>query len=877
MILYSFAPTASSSQHPPLSEIGGKAHSLLRGSQAGLPVPPGFILPVQFFSDWIAALKSTEEWKSFIAAKTAEDLQSTCEALKEKASRLELTDEQTRALDQSLKEFPAETLFAVRSSSPEEDLEGSSFAGGYETILGVTQQTMAAAICRAFASCLDLRVVVYKREHGFSTVDPQIALVIMQQIASEISGVGFSLNPVSNDYDEAVFNANWGLGETVVAGIVTPDEFVVDKLTGTVKRSVIGSKEFSIWLTPEGGTHERRAFRSAETTLSDAQLGALTDLILKVEELYARPIDIEWAYASGELYLLQARPITTWVPLPSDMVTEPGQKKRLYVDMTICVQGIYQPLSVLGSCFFKKLSSKASSIMFGSDFTRDVDQAVGFIDGGRIYVNLSNVFVLAGKEKFVRGFKNLDPLTASAVEAIDESEYMGNRQVKHMPLHLVWQIPEIATHLLGAELMPEHAHRQAQLDIQAFKHDVQKIASQTLTVGQLADKLGERVINLAFKHLMPLIVASRLSLQKIKSDLQPGDEQDLKKLERAFPHNVTTEMGLELYNVSQFLPENLDQAELEKRFAENTLPAEFVTAWSAFLSKYGHRGPIEIDIASPRYRDNPRFLIDLLLSLRNAKDAESPQDKFARNQLERHRAFESLCEQQHSKGWLHSKELQWLYSVVETLAGYRETPKFNVVFVIDVVRKRVLREAALLLQKGRLESLEQVFDLTFEELDAGIADPSVDLISKAHANRAFSDRLRQLRQLPSIIDSRGKILRPPPGALRDGYVMGTPISAGVVQGPVKSMHSPSEKPFDNGDILVARATDPGWTPLFVNAAAVILEVGGVLQHGALVAREYGLPCVAGISGATDLWKDGTIVEVDGSAGTIRVVDDVVKP
>jgi pyruvate,water dikinase len=308
MILYSFP----GSQTAPLSEIGGKALSLLRGSQAGLPVPPGFVLPVQFFSIWNEELKSSIEWAAFIAASTTDELRKTCEALKNRAKQLKLSGAQKSVLDEALNDFPADSLFAVRSSSPEEDLEGSSFAGGYETILGVTIGTMERAVITAFASCLDVRVVVYKKEHGFGITDPKIALVVMQQIASEISGVGFSLNPVTNDYDEAVFNANWGLGETVVAGLVTPDEFIVDKVSLSVKREELGSKEFSIWLTPEGGTHERAAYRSKDSTLTQEQLTSLTQLVMKVEELYGRPIDIEWAFASEKLYLLQARPITTY-------------------------------------------------------------------------------------------------------------------------------------------------------------------------------------------------------------------------------------------------------------------------------------------------------------------------------------------------------------------------------------------------------------------------------------------------------------------------------------------------------------------------------------------------------------------------------------
>jgi phosphohistidine swiveling domain-containing protein len=191
--------------------------------------------------------------------------------------------------------------------------------------------------------------------------------------------------------------------------------------------------------------------------------------------------------------------------------------------------------------------------------------------------------------------------------------------------------------------------------------------------------------------------------------------------------------------------------------------------------------------------------------------------------------------------------------------------------VVDLVRNRVLREAERFYEANRLDSVDQVFDLTLEQLDHGLADPSLDLKALAKHNRLSLDRLSNIPSLPTLIDSRGLILKPHAQPATEGEIRGMPVSPGIAKGKVKILHTPSEKPFFKGEILVARATDPGWTPLFVNASAVILEVGGMLQHGALVAREYGLPCVTGVENATTLWQDGTEVEVDGSQGSIRMM------
>lgn len=855
-----------------LSKVGGKGWSLIRMAEAGLPVPPGLVLPVDYFLPWISQLKASPIWTRFISA-AEPDLAAACADLKQEALKSTFSTEQQSALESIRKGHSKDALFAVRSSSPEEDLEGSSFAGGYETILGVSLDSLEDGIKKAFASCLDYRIVVYKREHGFDTKNPSIAVVVQRQIASEIAGVGFSLNPISNNYDEAVFNANWGLGETVVAGIATPDTYIVDKVSGTVKSRVTGAKETSIWLKPSGGTTEKQDPRHAELALTDKQLLALSDLTVKVENLYEKPTDIEWAFAGGELFLLQARPITTFVPLPPEMVTEPGKKKRLYLDVTISVQGIYKPLSPMGTSILSGFFKYAGKRIFGQDIIRDVESSVPWPSNGRLYLNLSNLFAIAGKEKFVKLINNMDPLAAEVLQQTDEKEYLpANKEAVHPPLHLLWQLPEVGMHILEARVLPEHAHKRAEREIATYMRETRALAAKDIPILEFVQSIVERVINTVFHTTLPLFVASRVALERMKSIIGPGQEQAISKLEKGLPNNVTTEMGLSLYHLAQLLPEKLASKDLQAGLKNDTLPEAFQQEWKDFLDLYGHRGPVELDISSSRYRDNPKLLMDQLLMLRNsATDSDNPQARFDLAQQERHEQYEALCSKLHDKGWLQVKHFQSLYKVFETLSGYREVHKYCLIFGIDLIRQRLLSEANLLCKAGRLDSPEQIFDLTLDNLGQSLNEKKFDLRRIGKENREFPDRLARVPLLPAIIDSRGEIRRPAPRPARDGEVAGMPISAGIARGKVKVLHSPDEKPLERGEILVARATDPGWTPLFVNAAAVVLEIGGMLQHGALVAREYGLPCVSGIPDATSLWPDGTEIEVDGSTGIIKVL------
>jgi pyruvate,water dikinase len=855
-----------------LSKVGGKGWSLIKMAEAGLPVPPGLVLPVDFFYPWIAELKSGPIWVRFLNAKDTE-LAAACADLKKAALKLAFSPEQAAALASIRKNHATESLFAVRSSSPEEDLEGSSFAGGYETILGVTLKSLEDGIRKAFASCLDYRIVVYKREHGFDTKNPSIAVVIQRQIASEIAGVGFSLNPLTNNYDEAVFNANWGLGETVVAGIATPDTYIVDKVTATVKSRVVGGKETSIWLKESGGTSESRDPRHAELALTDEQLLALSELTVQVEALYQKPTDIEWAFAGGELFLLQARPITTFVPLSPEMVSAPGERKRLYLDVTISVQGIYKPLSPMGTSVLTGFFKYAGKRIFGQDIIKTVETSVPWPSNGRLYLNLSNLFAIAGKEKFVQLINNMDPLAAEVLQQTDEQEYLPlHKESKHPPLHLLWQLPEVGLHILEARILPEHAHRRAEREIATYMHETRALAAKNLPVLDFVQAVIEHVIGTVFHTTLPLFVASRVALDRMKSIVGSKDEQAIAKLEKGLPNNITTEMGLALYHLAQLLPEDMKSKDLQEGLKHNSLPEAFQREWAEFLNLYGHRGPVELDIASSRYRDDPKMLMDQLLMLRNsATDSDNPQDRFDRAQQERHQHYELLCSELHDRGWLQVKHFQSLYKVFETLSGYREVHKYCLIFGIDLVRQRLQSEANTLCKAGRLDKPEQIFDLSLENLGQGLKDQNFDLRQAGKRNREFPDRLARVPKLPAIIDSRGLIRRPAPRPAREGEVAGTPISAGIARGRVKVLHAPDEKPLERGEILVARATDPGWTPLFVNAAAVILEVGGMLQHGALVAREYGLPCVSGIPEATTLWPDGTEIEVDGSTGIIKVL------
>ena len=546
---------------PSLMSVGGKGYSLIRMSREGLPVPPGFVLTVDFFDKWFEVITASASWREFIDA-PPDELEERAAALPPLTESLSFSEEQAGLIVQALDHLEPFPLFAVRSSSPEEDLAGASFAGGYETILGANRATMESAVRRAFASCLQPRVFVYKRQQGFELDRVLIAVVIQAQIASEIAGVGFSVEPISNDYDRAVFNANWGLGETVVSGLASPDQYVVDKLSGKVLESTIGAKETSIWLLPEGGTEERVDDRHGQRTLSDAQLAVKTSEINRIEELYGRPMDIEWAWQGDQLYLLQARPITTFLPLPAALETPPGERRRLYLDATLSIQGIQQPLSVMGLDLLYILLRRFSHQVTGEIHVVQPDEGLVSFAGNRLYLVLSHLFHLVEPKEFGTFIGNLDSLVSEILVDVDPEEYRSDpcpRYLHHLVPKVVARVADVPAKGLEAALAPEHSARVYHRTVEGVLDTIEANEEAPQSTSQYADWLSSQFAHLMVRTLVPRLVAAIAAASRLKSMFaevakeDPQTAADLVNIDQALPHNVTIEMGMGLWSIAESL------------------------------------------------------------------------------------------------------------------------------------------------------------------------------------------------------------------------------------------------------------------------------------------------------------------------------------
>jgi phosphoenolpyruvate synthase/pyruvate phosphate dikinase len=865
-----------------IEKAGGKGFSLVKMAHAKLPVPPGYILTTDFFEPWFKQVKASSTWLE-LSIDNQQSWSKLCEQLKEQCHSFSFDSQQQHSLVElylKLKDMGPKSLFAVRSSSPEEDMATASFAGGYETRLGVRIEVMEEAIRHCFASCLDERVFIYKQANQLDLFTPRIALVIQQQLDSVVSGVAFSLNPLTNDYDEAVIDANWGQGESVVSGSVSPDSFIIDKIKRNILNKKLGSKLSSMWLDEEGGLKDKKKYRSDEFCLSENQLMELTASTCQIESLYDQPMDIEWSYANGQLYILQARPITTYIPLTKEMQTEPGEPRRLYLDAALS-KGMTTnaPMSPLES------DSGTAQLTPFLDKYLSIDlspkNGLVFYSGGRLYMNLSNLLWLTSFKKMSKASAANDNLMAEILDNVDDECYRAKDKPAWIKLSNLWGMLQIVWitrscmwMFFKSVLFPERTFRFYKKSTETYNNTFNNGLDYALSLEQFRSTYLVQMLKQGFGVTMGGLSAALTALMLIKPIVGKKSKENAvlaEKLLFGFTGNVVVEMGIALYQLAKLLnPKDFeDLSQLSTRIKNREMHDKFLKLWDDFMAIYGARGPLEMDQANPRYGDDPMLALRQMSFMTGDNNRFNPEIAHQRLVEARKQVFQQLMTR---LGWFRRRLLSRVHRIIELFAGVRDTPKHQLVLFNYAMRKRALIEGEKLQKAGRLDCADQIFELTLSDIEQAKQEPLLDLNLLREKHTQFLKQLKsQVTEFPQIIDSRGRILRPAPKNEKPNEISGMPVSPGVVIGRVKVLRTTHEKTIEEGDILVAYTTDPGWTPLFVNAAAIILEVGGVLQHGAVVAREYGKPCVVGVDRVVTRLQDGQRVEVDGFNGVIRLL------
>ena len=849
-LIYSFDTTGQ----PTLAEVGGKALSLIATTGAGLPVPGGLALSLAFFAPWTDAIKSTPEW----AALLADPDKDNCDAVKARAGALVLNDDQRTALDRHLAGLGGDGVFAVRSSSPEEDLAGSSFAGMYETFLGTTRDRLEEVIAKAYASMFDVRVMSYKGRQGIALEGTAISVIVQRQIASDVSGIGFSLNPMNNCYDEAVIDASFGLGEAIVSGIVTPDHHIVDKVAMEIVEKRVSEKTVALYLNPEGGMTKGTPADPGAEALDEAQILELTGLIKATEDHYGFPVDIEWAFENGQLYLLQARPITTYFPLFPEMITAPGAQKKLYMDTYAVTQGFSERLSILGADVWAIVLDrlKRGGMPAGPE---------GYLLNlhGRQYFQLHNMMKGIGKRS-IDLWNTLDnALEGREAEVMRDykAETMSPlmKQARRAQIRMVGQMLPVAIRLLWNPVrFAENTNASTERLLAKFR-DMKN------------DRPFDELVEAAFKAFDDIFfdfmvyTAGLLGEWRIRRMMRGTEGEALNMfLVMDVPSNPTSAMGHAMLALagSPDIRATQDAAEFEERIGARSYAPAFMAAFDAYVDRYGARGFREIDVATPRVMERLGDFFQQLKAI-NVDDNRMLQARERKAD-----AIATMRAIAHAKG--KQKTFDKNLRTIELSYGHRETPKYLIVMMNGALHRVALEIGAHFVAQGRLDTAEDIFELSIAQVTQAQKDDSLELRPLIEVNLKPLEIMRNVKSYPNFVDSRGRIFRKRIDA-GSGDLVGMAVSNGSYTGRAKVLKTPYEKRLEPGDILVTVATEPSWTPVFVNASAVVLEVGGGLQHGAIIAREYGLPCVSGLPGVTGIIKDGDLLEVDGTNGIVKIL------
>jgi phosphohistidine swiveling domain-containing protein len=911
--------------------IGGKGASLNRLLQLGLPVPPAILLRTEAYRDHVARPEVREAIRNLEETPSAEQ-PDALRRIREAIVTSDLDHDLARALDLASAELGAPRL-AVRSSAIGEDSAASSFAGQYDSILGVDcGEPCREAVRRCWASLWSERAVAYRQRLGHRSCAPAMAVVIQRCVPAEVAGVLFTRDPVSGVSDRLLIEATLGLGEALVSGRVSPDRIVLDRRDLSVVGCTTGSKTFEIVLDRERGTRrEAVAPDRATTPCIDADLASrLARLGLQVEEALGAAQDVEWAVADGEIALLQTRPITA-LPVAGDSadtrVWSNMNAGELLPDvatpMTFSI--IERIVAGLLHPFFRRLGIDLGDLPL-----------LGRI-GGRIYFNVTTMAAVLYRIPGMAGRDVVDLFGGDREGLAAAARFLDHQHLPRVsvrpwrallsaPGALLWLLR--AVRISGSEALARCRRRTAALaalsSSQLTDHELlARIASAADDLLDPPDLVAQAIVGMA--------CADRLRAS-CRNWLDDADGSITGRLLAGVGGMESAEAGLDLWRLVEevrALPDpeaalrNGSFAEARATLSETDAGQRFLSSWDSFMARHGHHTRAEVDVSVPRWQEQPDYVWSLVRSYLEAGAGWDPIAVHRRSTAERLSLTEISCRR--LGGGLRRKLFEWLLEYAQRGLALREASKSEMVRRLALVRASLLELGARLRERGALSQADDVFFVSLDEL-AGLMCGEITAahvrVAAKRAEHAEFQRLtpppvvighfeptrdgalpKESAAMPFVIPAKAGIHSQAPPRLdtrlrgydgptvatfwakpRDGVdavqpsagsgivLRGIGVSPGAAVGRARVvLHSDAQERLRPGEILVAPFTDPGWTPYFLPAAAIVVDLGGVLSHGSVVAREYGIPAVVNVSTGTRTIRTGQLLRVDGTRGEVRLL------
>ncbi len=850
--------------HTQVALVGGKGANLGELSRIeGLDVPAGFCVTTDAFKRMGEApsIDDRLERLSRLEAEDFEAIRALSAVIRRTLETIAIPDDLASAIAHALVRLGEQSACAVRSSATAEDLPTASFAGQQDTYLNARgQAAILRHVSRCWASLFTERAVTYRLRNGVDQRKVHMAVVVQQMVFPKAAGILFTADPVTGNRKVACVEASFGLGEALVSGLVNADSYKVREAEIVAK--AVATKPLALHALSEGGTQELavEAERQDQPALTDAQVVRLARLGRRIDAHFGHPQDIEWCLVNGDFQIVQSRPITTLFPIPAAGDNE----NHVYISVGHH-QMMTDPMKPLGLSFWQLTTP------------RPMGEA-----GGRLFVDVTQALASPTSRTGLLGMAGRsDPLIGDALQSIlDRGNFIpsiaeegpGPAPAAGAPVPIETD-PAIVVDLIA----------RAQASVDALKRDIQTKSGPALFDFILADLQElKRILFDPKSHQVIMTGMEATWWLNDKLHVWLSEKNAADTLTQSVPHNVTSEMGLALLDVADVIRPHQEVVAFLRHVNDNgfleelpSLPGgrEARDAIRAWLDKYGMRGVGEIDITRPRWSERPATLVPILLGHIENFEPGAAERRFEQGRQEalkkRHEVLARL--RALPDGERKVEEASQMIDRVRTFAGYREYPKYGKVRRYFIYKQALLEEAERLVQALVLREKEDIFYLRFEELHDVVRTKKVDEQLVRERKDAF--RSYQALTPPRVLTSEGEVI---PGAYRRddvpaGALVGLPVSAGTIEGRARVILDMAHADLEAGDILVTVYTDPSWTPLFVAIKGLVTEVGGLMTHGAVIAREYGLPAVVGVEHATRLIRDGQRIRVHGTDGYVEIL------
>jgi pyruvate,water dikinase len=877
---------------------GGKAAHLGEMIAAGLPVPAGFVVTTDACKRFMQSDPRIGDWLERLEGCDARDpaaLRAAAEEVRRQLSAIPLPGEVADAIAAAMAPEPGGAR-AVRSSATVEDLPEASFAGQHDSFLNVPGgEAVLGAVKRCWLSLFSERAISYRMRKGVAPGRAQMAVIVQQLIDADAAGVMFTKDPAGGDSDSIFIEAAFGLGEAVVQGKVAPDRVEVSRSGLRVVRRDTGLKRMQIVAAKEGVCEQLLAAEKAGApVLEDETASRLAGLGLEVERVLGGPLDIEWGVRGKEIWLLQARAVTA---LQQGRGTS-FEERQVWTNANAgeALPDVVTPMT--WSLVQSLIGYLLDSLFRDCGFRMKHEQAIGLI-AGRVYFNFNTMCALGRLGRHVPGLRNRsmesllgghqDTMIALKQIRISEAD-LPRIEIRRWKAAV--RLPVVMLHFL---FYSPRRGRAVVDKIRRINEDLARVEPGSLSDGELLAAIrgsfapeamiGFNVIGELLGAVGFFFFYNLLLFNLCEQWFAPEGRSTANRLLAGVGGLDDAAAGHELWLLAE---EAAREPEIKSvLLGERTFPAfasrlegcrggrAFRERWDAFMHRRGHHARGELELFAPRWSECPDLVLDMVRGYVEAINAGHPGPIVRQEAL----AGERVALANRCVGGLKNPLKRAIFPFVLYRAqqggGVRENLKSELIRFFAFLRRFLLEMGRRLAARGRLADENDMFFLEIEELQSGsLLEPGTDLRALIAGRRALYEQNVKITP-PAVIVGRFDPRTFVPEAVDRGTKVfhGLGVSAGTVTGRARViLRSDANERVQPGEILVAPFTDPGWTPYFVAAAGIVMDLGGMLSHGSIVAREYGIPAVVNVGPATQIIRTGQWIEVDADRGVVRVLD-----